>query len=167
VKKAALLILMIVLAVVALALSVLPTYLLAPHQSHTPDDLAFAFRMRAWVPWLVAGVAALSLILGIVVWRQPRRSGAVRRILLGAALVVFLIPMVVAAAISRGMIIERMFVSVSEVELETPASLAVDDDEMVMGISIAGESRAYPIRIVGYHHIVHDIVGGEPVAATY
>jgi hypothetical protein len=38
---------------------------------------------------------------------------------------------------------------------------------MVMSVSIGGETHAYPIRALGYHHIVNDVVGGVAVAATY
>ena len=30
-----------------------------------------------------------------------------------------------------------------------------------------GDARAYPIREMAYHHIVNDVVGGVPIAATY
>ncbi len=38
---------------------------------------------------------------------------------------------------------------------------------MVMAVHLGGEARAYPIRIVSYHHIVNDVVGGLPIVATY
>jgi hypothetical protein len=36
-----------------------------------------------------------------------------------------------------------------------------------MGIVINGESAAYPIQYLGYHHQVRDTVGGESVLVTY
>jgi len=38
---------------------------------------------------------------------------------------------------------------------------------MVMSLTLGGETHAWPIRAIGYHHIVNDMVGGWPVAATY
>jgi hypothetical protein len=29
------------------------------------------------------------------------------------------------------------------------------------------EARAYPVRALAYHHVVNDIVAGEPIVATY
>jgi hypothetical protein len=29
------------------------------------------------------------------------------------------------------------------------------------------EARAYPVRSLSYHHIVNDVIGGVPIAATY
>jgi hypothetical protein len=37
----------------------------------------------------------------------------------------------------------------------------------VIGISINGESRAYPIPYLSAHEIVNDVVGGRPIAATW
>lgn len=47
------------------------------------------------------------------------------------------------------------------------AQSGLDPSEKILGITIRGESRAYPIRILAYHAILNDQVGGQPVAATY
>ena len=39
--------------------------------------------------------------------------------------------------------------------------------EMVLGLSIDGDSRAYAINILSSHEIVNDVVGGVPVAVTW
>lgn len=39
--------------------------------------------------------------------------------------------------------------------------------EFVMGLSINGESKAYPVNILSRHEIVNDEVGGQPVAVTF
>ena len=41
------------------------------------------------------------------------------------------------------------------------------DDELVLGLYARGEARAYPIRMVFYHHVVNDVVGGHPILVTY
>ena len=37
----------------------------------------------------------------------------------------------------------------------------------VIGVNINGESRAYPIPYLSAHEIVNDVVGGQPIAATW
>ncbi|MCY9785250.1 DUF3179 domain-containing protein [Nocardiopsis sp. EMB25] len=37
----------------------------------------------------------------------------------------------------------------------------------VMAVSAGGEERAYPVRILIWHEIVNDTIGGVPVAVTY
>lgn len=40
-------------------------------------------------------------------------------------------------------------------------------DNVVVGMSIAGESRAYPVSILSRHEIVNDKLGGVPIAVTW
>ncbi len=43
----------------------------------------------------------------------------------------------------------------------------VNDKEPVVGLVLNGEARAYPLRILLWHEIVNDVVGGVPVTITY
>ena len=38
---------------------------------------------------------------------------------------------------------------------------------MVFGVAINGDYRAYPLRILDWHEMANDVVGGEPVALAY
>ncbi len=42
-----------------------------------------------------------------------------------------------------------------------------EGDEPVIGVRIGDQSRAYPLRILIWHEIVNDILGGVPIAVTY
>ena len=39
--------------------------------------------------------------------------------------------------------------------------------ETVLGVSIDGDHRAYPLNMLSHHEIVNDTVGGVPVAVTW
>jgi hypothetical protein len=41
------------------------------------------------------------------------------------------------------------------------------DDDLVFGVAINGDVRAYPLRIMGWHEMFNDVVGGVPVALAY
>lgn len=41
------------------------------------------------------------------------------------------------------------------------------DDELVLGIEIDGDARAYSVPLLSRHEIVNDVVGGKPVAVTW
>src|SRR3989338_6609158 len=43
----------------------------------------------------------------------------------------------------------------------------VSDDDLVIGVNINGEQKAYPLFIMVWHEIVNDDIGGTPVAVTY
>jgi hypothetical protein len=47
------------------------------------------------------------------------------------------------------------------------ANRFLDPKDIVFGIVRNGEARAYPQRILVWHEIVNDVVGGEPLAITY
>jgi len=57
--------------------------------------------------------------------------------------------------------------------LDDPEFVAADDAtylkgrDRVLGISINGVAQAYPIRILNYHEIVNDVIGGTAVVVTY
>ena len=40
-------------------------------------------------------------------------------------------------------------------------------NERVIGVSINGESHAYPLSLISRHEIVNDTVGGKPIAVTW
>ena len=41
------------------------------------------------------------------------------------------------------------------------------DSEPVISLTVSGESRAYPLRVLTWHEIVNDAIAGVPVAVTY
>jgi len=43
----------------------------------------------------------------------------------------------------------------------------LDPAEPVFGISINGDNRAYPLRILDWHEMANDVVGGVPVSLAY
>ncbi|MEE9586311.1 MAG: DUF3179 domain-containing (seleno)protein [Nitrososphaerales archaeon] len=53
------------------------------------------------------------------------------------------------------------FISASE------ADTFLNDADLVLGIDLNGEVKAYPQRILVWHEIVNDLVGGIPVTVTY
>ena len=62
---------------------------------------------------------------------------------------------------------EWMFHPVRQPGFEKADDAKLDAGEMVLTVSINGDERAYPVREMAYHHIVNDVVGGVPIAATY
>jgi hypothetical protein len=51
----------------------------------------------------------------------------------------------------------------------TPAEAAewLDVAEPVIGVEVNGDARAYPLRIIDWHEMVNDTVGGVPVSLAY
>ena len=41
------------------------------------------------------------------------------------------------------------------------------ETDLVFGVSINGDARAYPLRIMGWHEMFNDVIGGVPLALAY
>ncbi len=52
-------------------------------------------------------------------------------------------------------------------ELDSADRSRLSPDELVIGVEIAGEARAYPIRVLSAHEIVNDEIAGKPYAVTW
>ncbi len=49
-----------------------------------------------------------------------------------------------------------------------PASeSAWKDEEIVLGLVVGGEARAYPVAILDWHELVNDTLGGRPILVSY
>lgn len=62
---------------------------------------------------------------------------------------------------------DKMFYQPRVISMVSQDQNKVGPDQLVIGISLNGEAKAYPIQIIGYHHQVRDTVGGIPIMVTY
>ncbi len=51
--------------------------------------------------------------------------------------------------------------------VEAQEATYLESADRVFGVSINGDSRAYPLRIMNWHEMANDVVGGTPVALAY
>ena len=47
------------------------------------------------------------------------------------------------------------------------ADAPLEDDELVIGISLEGEAKAYPITVLRFREMVNDELGGLPILVTW
>jgi hypothetical protein len=43
----------------------------------------------------------------------------------------------------------------------------LQDDDLVLGLVIGKEARAYPLSILSWHELVNDTVGGEAILVSW
>jgi hypothetical protein len=138
-----------------------PMYVIRPFRAQGATELAIALVVRRWGPGLAIVCAALSLIAVVVWWRTIgrwlARTGAGALALLA----------ILFAGLSQVNVYELMFHPDPKAGFVDAGKSAVPGDDMVLVVAMNGEQRAYPIRIMGYHHIVNDRVGGVAIVATY
>ena len=51
--------------------------------------------------------------------------------------------------------------------IDADAATYMRGDDLVFGVAINGDARAYPLRIMGWHEMFNDVIGGVPVALAY
>lgn len=71
------------------------------------------------------------------------------------------------AASSHVNVFERMCHPVDSLQITAATAAELEGDDMVIAVNVDGHARAYPIRMMGYHHIVNDRLGAVPIVATY
>jgi hypothetical protein len=150
------------LLVVAVLLIVLtPVSLIMPFKAQTPRTMEVSYLMRRWSPLLTLLASLLIFTLTITLWFGGRWWSRI-------ALVILLVPVLGATWLARQNHFEWMFNPLPNPAYAKSADASfVNDDDRVLAVMIAGESVAYPIRLMAYHHLVGDTVGGTPIVATY
>ena len=152
----------ILLPLLAVALAIVPLWLDQPFAVQTTTVLAAVFHMRSWAPMLTLLAAVATLLAAAALWPGRR--------VLARVLLVALVGLAGGASwLTWQNPFEWMFNpmrSASYAPLEEAASF-VGDDDMVMVVALEGETAAYPVRQMAYHHLVHDVVGGVPIVVTY
>jgi hypothetical protein len=83
-------------------------------------------------------------------------------------LVVLLLPLFAATWMARQNHFEWIFRPHASIAYSSvPEANFVSDNDMVLAVKNNGEAAAYPVRLMAYHHLVQDVVGGTPLVATY
>jgi Protein of unknown function (DUF3179) len=143
-----------------LAFAAYPMYVIRPFREQAPAALEHAL-------WVLLHGKPLSLILALLITALAlllwRRAGWMAKVLLASAVGVALL----AAASTWINPFEQMFHPLGEPKYLAADRAAIDANDMVIAVTLGGESRAYPIREMGYHHVVNDRLHGLPMVVTY
>ena len=154
-----LLLLVLIIATVAIVLT--PVFLILPFKAQTPRILEVSYAMRRWSPLLTLLAAAIILTLTMGLWITGRWWSR-------AILVLLLIPVFAVTWLARQNHFEWMFNPLpNPAYAKLTEANFISDDDRVLAVTIGDESVAYPIRLIAYHHLVGDTVGGVPIVATY
>jgi hypothetical protein len=149
----------LVIAVLVIVLT--PVFLIRPFKPQTPRIMEISYAMRRWSPLLTIVASLLMLTFSMGLWLRGRWWSRI-------VLVILLLPVLGATWLARQNHFEWMFNPLPNAAYAKAAEVAfVSDEDRVMAVTIGSESVAYPIRLMGYHHLIGDTVGGVPIVATY
>jgi hypothetical protein len=145
---------------VALFGLVYPIWVIRPFRHQGAGELQaalFVMRYRG-ITGMVAALLGIATLLTF--WR--RESHLARGLAIAATAATL-----GSATLSHLNVYEQMFHPVGKPAFHAASEAKLDGLEKVLAIRLADTARAYPVRSISYHHVVNDVVGGVPVAATY
>jgi uncharacterized BrkB/YihY/UPF0761 family membrane protein len=153
---------LVLIALVSLVIVVLPVWIIQPFRPQSGRGLEVSYALRRWSPivTLIALLAGMSLVFWL--WRRSRRWW------LRAILLIVLVPLLASTWFARQNHFEWMFNPLTNAAYAKANEAGfMADSDIVMAVESNGEAAAYPVRLMAYHHVVQDVVGGTPLVATY
>jgi hypothetical protein len=145
----------------AFACFAIPMYVIRPYRHQGVHELAVALFLKQIGPAVSAVCAFIALLIVVMTWRRAHTW-------ISRTVMVLLLSLAVGGAyLSRINVYELMFHHLDSPQFQAARNAHIDKDDMVLAVRLNGESRAYPIREMAYHHVVNDRVGGEPIVSTY
>jgi len=154
--------LLLLIVAAAVAFVVVPVFLFYPFRPQTEAGLAAGYYVRLLAPWATVALALAALLLVARMWRASRRWWA------KALMVLLLLPVGATVWASRQNVYEVMFNPLPSPAYARAGEVDyISDEDMVLAVERGGERAAYPVRLMAYHHLVADTVGGVPLVATY
>jgi hypothetical protein len=144
----------------AIALFFIPAFIIRPFHHQSPRALLLAMQLRQHAPLGTLVAAVACLVLALALWGTASRWRK-------SALVLTLLVVTFSAVMSRLNYFEWMFHPIDGPQFLAQADSKLDTKEMIMAVLLGGDSRAYPISQMAYHHVLNDVVSGVPIAVTY
>ncbi len=125
--------------------------------SQKMESLDGAYFLYSW-RWLFRILFLLMALVGI-----KHAFSASKWLVSGSILIVACI------AFASNFIIaaDSMFKQPVSVIFKCKTENKVESGRLILGIILNGESKAYPIQFLGYHHQVRDSIGGKAIMVTY
>ena len=108
-------------------------------------------------------IAGLLLILFPLIYFF-RRGGKKAHWIVGVALAFF---MLVFYFFNFRFRADKIFYQPRHKTFAPASSNKIDEKSLVLGVSLNGEAKAYPLELIGYHHQVRDSIGNTPAMITY
>ena len=139
-----------------------PIYVIRPFRAQGARELMAALAVLRYRNTVTVLSALVAVGAALAYWRVKTQTRA-RVVATSCALAVCML-----AALARVNVYEQfMFHAVDHPAFAAAPEAKLDRDDKLIVVKIAGVARGYPVREMGYHHVVNDEVGGTALVATY
>src|SRR5580704_6793353 len=129
--------------------------------SQVSNTVSYAY----WLDQSIMWIRVLSLLLACFALLAAFKKGRTwEKILLPLILVSYA---VVFFAFNFRLPADKIFYQPVNKSFASANDSDMDRSKLVIGVTIDGQAKAYPIQLIGYHHQVRDTIGNTPVMITY
>ena len=125
--------------------------------SQEMNSIDLAYFLYSW-RWIFRLVFILMLLYGFKAAFQKSKI---------FSLIFLVIAIGIGYATNYVMAADSMFHQTNDLKMSDASKSKVDTSRIIIGITYKGESRAYPIQFLGYHHQVFDTIAQHPILVTY
>lgn len=127
--------------------------------SQQMNSIDLAYFLYKW-RWIFRSLFGLMILVGLLKtkWHRKWKWALIFPIGILAA-VIYMANFKMAA--------DAMFRQPKHLIMASADQNKVDSNRLIIGVSVNGESKAYPIQFLGYHHHIQDTVNGKSILVTY
>ena len=152
----------IVLLLLLIATEILKVYFIMPFPGSQKSDtinLAYFIHHSIWSIRIV-----LVTILLYPLFQQIRKGKLWEKIILYILIATYA---VIAYAFNFKFLADKIFEQPKEKSFAKTDHYAFGANKLIIGVALNGESKAYPIEVIAYHHQIRDTLGNQPIMVTY
>lgn len=155
--------LILILGLLALfAVEIFRVYFIMPFPgSQKADTIGFAYWLGQNITWLRLLIFAILLYPLLYSFRKNSRWRNI------GLVTVLLLYGVVFYFVNFRFLADKMFLQPVTKNFVAFRNSQEDSSKLVIGVTVNGQSKAYPVELIGYHHQVRDSIGGQAVMVTY
>jgi hypothetical protein len=144
-----------------IVLEILRVYFIMPFPgSQQSETIEIAYFLHRNITWF--RLIGLSLLAWL--YRSCQRPSRKSKLAISIAILIYV---VVFYLFNFRFLADKIFLMPETTAFLKPDQNKIPTQQLVVGVTIEGISKAYPIEIIGYHHQVKDTVGGRPIMVTY
>jgi cbb3-type cytochrome oxidase subunit 3 len=145
-----------------IALEIAKVYFIMPFPgSQQINSIDIAYFIHQNILWL--------RLLGLLIITVPciyyfQKGKKLQQIILAISLIFYA---VVFYAFNFHFLADKMFLHAKNIDFKNAGADSTNKNKLVIGVTMNGKSKAYPIDIIGYHHQIQDSIDGQPILVTY
>lgn len=146
----------------AIGIEILRVYFIMPFPGSQEDEsVQIAYFLNQYISYFrVIGI----LLLAYPIYYFSRKGSPTFKIIVAVLLGFY---GVILYSINFRFLADRIFLQPKNKSFAGSLGNKVPEKQLVLGVAIGNDAKAFPIEIIGYHHQLRDTLSGQPIMVTY